>query len=330
MSHADVEMPDAAIVSRLEGILREARDIADLLCLRPHLSKAASAHLQLVILGATSAHEAAEEAAVESDAPVIHRARMLGDYIWTYGNGGKFYPQDPKHEEIDIAAIAHSLSLKCRWTGHSKRFYSVGEHSLHVAEIAVFLAEQVAVSPPNAASAAVHALLHDAGREAYLPDVARPVANYLDATLNVMADACQDALLQALGLSPPAPDVVAVVREADLMALRLEAETLFPNHDPDEENCNLRGIVVPTPVRERFPVLDSMEPPTMESIREQLETTLNAAIALLEREDGAGEVERWQDAKAVVETQEACMVCLHEGRSAPAVRDGLCAACLNG
>lgn len=332
MSHADIEMPDGAIVARLAGVLREAQDLADLIVIRPHLSGAASAHLQLVILGATSAHEAAEGAAIKDDGDVIHRARMLQDYIWTYG-GGVFYPQDPKAEEVNLTAIAQSLSLKCRWTGHPKRLYSVGEHSLHVAEIAVFLVESLPdVSPEQVA---VHALLHDAGKEAYLPDVSRPVANYLDASLGAMAVACQEAVLQALNLPLPTPAVEAVVRDADTMALRLEAEVLFPHedHDPDAEGCNLQNIVVPLEVREQFPVWDGDEAPTCESIRDQWETTLVAAIEMMREQrvpkEFQGEPEAWEDAAKKVEVPETCMVCAVEGKTVLAESNGLCGACLN-
>jgi len=37
--------------------------------------------------------------------------------------------------EIDIRDIAHSLSNLCRFTGHCSPLYSVGEHSLLVAQL---------------------------------------------------------------------------------------------------------------------------------------------------------------------------------------------------
>lgn len=86
--------------------------------------------------------------------------RRVGDWIQTF-SGIKFYPFDPKPEEIDIVDIAHALSMQCRFTGHVKKFYSVAEHSVRVS----FLCK-----PENA----LYGLLHDAS-EAYLCDVARPV-----------------------------------------------------------------------------------------------------------------------------------------------------------
>lgn len=81
-------------------------------------------------------------------------------WIQTF-TGRKFYPLAPNADDIDIVDIAHSLSLQCRYTGHCKQFYSVAEHSVHVA---------MAASRDNR----LWALLHDAS-EAYLTDVPRPI-----------------------------------------------------------------------------------------------------------------------------------------------------------
>lgn len=53
--------------------------------------------------------------------------------IWqqTY-SGKRFYPFRDDSEGIDIDDIAHSLSMSCRFNGHTKYFYSVAEHSILV------------------------------------------------------------------------------------------------------------------------------------------------------------------------------------------------------
>jgi len=76
-----------------------------------------------------------------------------GHWVNTY-TGKHFHYLDPQPEEIDIIDIAHSLSLTCRYGGHCKQFYSVGDHSIRVAEIV-----------PDELK--LRALLHDAA-EAYL------------------------------------------------------------------------------------------------------------------------------------------------------------------
>lgn len=81
-------------------------------------------------------------------------------WITTY-SGKKFYPLSPRVEDVDITDIAHSLSLKCRFAGHCKTFYSVAEHSVWVSYLL----------PDNLKMAG---LLHDAA-EAYYADIPRPI-----------------------------------------------------------------------------------------------------------------------------------------------------------
>lgn len=76
-------------------------------------------------------------------------------------SGVTFYPLDPRPEEILIEDIAHALSMICRFTGHVKVFYSVGDHSIRVSNLC---------HPEDK----LHALLHDAS-EAYLSDISRPI-----------------------------------------------------------------------------------------------------------------------------------------------------------
>lgn len=122
-----------------------------------------------------------------------------GSFMQTY-TGRKFWPMDPRPQEVDIRDIAHSLSLQCRYAGHCRRFYSVAEHSVHIARWLVGIDR----------SAALWGLLHDAS-EAYLIDVPRPVKPFLTgykaAESNVMAAVCA-----RFGLPIEMP---AAVHEAD-------------------------------------------------------------------------------------------------------------------
>lgn len=95
-----------------------------------------------------------------------------GDWMQTY-TGRKFYPYDPRPEDIDILDIAHALAMTCRFGGHSKHHYSVAQHSVLVAEQA---------SPANA----LRALMHDAP-EAYIGDLVRPLKH--DARMATFMDA---------------------------------------------------------------------------------------------------------------------------------------------
>ncbi|MEB2845953.1 hypothetical protein [Endobacterium cereale] len=91
-----------------------------------------------------------------------------GDFMQTY-TGKKFWPMDPRVEEVDIRDIAHSLAMQCRYAGHCRRFYSVAEHCVIMVDWLL---------PRYGKRVALHALLHDAS-EAYLVDIPRPVKPYL-------------------------------------------------------------------------------------------------------------------------------------------------------
>lgn len=81
-------------------------------------------------------------------------------------SGVKFYPLDPRPEEIVLFDVIHNLSNKCRYGGACKKFYSVAEHSVRV--WAAMLCDGHSVE------LATLGLLHDVG-EAYVPDVPRPL-----------------------------------------------------------------------------------------------------------------------------------------------------------
>ncbi len=111
--------------------------------------------------------------------PVAVQPARHGSWMQTF-TGRQFWPMDPRADEVHIEDIAHALSMQCRYTGHSLRFYSVAEHCVLLARY---------VSEPNQ----LWALLHDAS-EAYLVDVPRPVkpflAGYKEAEARVMAAVC--------------------------------------------------------------------------------------------------------------------------------------------
>lgn len=92
-----------------------------------------------------------------------------GDWMQTF-NGHQFWPLDPDPGMIDIDDIAHSLSMQCRYAGHCIRFYSVAEHSVHLARHFRRVGASIEIQ--------LWALLHDA-TEAYLVDLPRPVKPHI-------------------------------------------------------------------------------------------------------------------------------------------------------
>lgn len=86
------------------------------------------------------------------------------NYIRTFKNHCFFY-DDIRKNKLDIKDIAHSLANQCRWSGHSKRFYSVAQHSVLCA---------MNIHPEFE----FEALMHDAS-EAYLVDIPRPLKPFI-------------------------------------------------------------------------------------------------------------------------------------------------------
>lgn len=132
----------------------------------------------------------------------------IGNWMSTH-LGGRFYPMDPRPDEIHIEDIAHSLSMLNRFNGHASRPYSVAEHSVRVARL---------VPPPQRLAA----LLHDAS-EAYLADVPRPVKPYLPGYKEA-EHAVERAIAERFGLDYPwHPEI----KRADNIMLATEARELM-------------------------------------------------------------------------------------------------------
>lgn len=136
-----------------------------------------------------------------------------GDFILTY-TGVRFWPIDPRPEEVNIADIAHALANLCRYTGHVSRFYSVAEHSCHVADCA-----------PR--EDALWGLLHDA-TEAYIGDLARPI-KHSDAGFGEAYQVAERRLMRAICIRFELPSrMPESVATFDDRVLETEAHALMP------------------------------------------------------------------------------------------------------
>lgn len=99
----------------------------------------------------------------------------MADYILTYSKM-KFYPLEPKVDDIKIEDIAHALSLMTRANGHIKHFYSIAQHSINCYKEAKKRNYSRAVQ--------LGCLLHDAS-ESYISDITRPVKRNLPEYLSI-------------------------------------------------------------------------------------------------------------------------------------------------
>lgn len=77
---------------------------------------------------------------------------------------------NPQPDDIHIEDIAHALGNLCRFGGHTRRFYSVAEHSVRVSKLVESAGASRIIQ--------LQALLHDA-TEAYLVDMPSPIKRLL-------------------------------------------------------------------------------------------------------------------------------------------------------
>jgi hypothetical protein len=135
---------------------------------------------------------------------------VLEPWIETY-SGKYLHFLDPREEEIEIEDIAHSLSMECRFGGHTSRFYSVAEHSILVASL---LPRDLQLA----------GLLHDAS-EAYLRDIASPIKQYIG-NYKEIEHGLMTVIANKYGFNwPMAPEI----KQADTVALKIEARNLLPS-----------------------------------------------------------------------------------------------------
>jgi hypothetical protein len=145
-----------------------------------------------------------------------------GDWIETY-TGRRFWPLDPMPEDVCIEDIAHSLSNQCRFAGHSRGFYSVGEHCVLMAQAAP-------------AKCQLEALMHDAS-EAYLLDFPKPLKHMPAMSAYREAHArCMDVISKALGCDYS--KCKKTIEILDMSMLAAEAKVLMRREEFERESSS--------------------------------------------------------------------------------------------
>lgn len=157
-------------------------------------------------------------------------ANPEGGWIRTL-SGGRFYPLAPRVRDVDLAAVAHALAVKCRYGGHCTGFYSVAQHSVHVSH-------HCGPDP----RIKLKGLLHDSD-EAYSPfgDIPRPVKVQMEKEYPLLGeivrkigDDIRNTVYIAFGLSPHEPPEVKAADNAILWDERRAFMTGSLTHMPED------------------------------------------------------------------------------------------------
>ena len=143
-------------------------------------------------------------------------------------SGRKFCPLAPQADAIEIEDIATVLSRKFRFTCHSPQAYSVGQHSLAVAD-----------RVPH-----VWALLHDAA-ETWLPDVPSPIkanlffwvpceGSFVSLSFAKAEERILEQVARRFNLTPlpHRSDLIQLIKNADDRCLATERRDLFDDRQP--------------------------------------------------------------------------------------------------
>lgn len=120
-------------------------------------------------------------------------------------NGSYLDYNNPSATDFDIGLIAHALSNICRYGGHSRKFYSVAEHSVLVSRVV-----------PD--DLALVGLLHDAS-EAFVGDMPSPLKKMCQ-SYRTIENRVQEAIANQFNLPYPFPHDVHVADKRVYLAER--------------------------------------------------------------------------------------------------------------
>jgi len=134
-----------------------------------------------------------------------------GSFLTTV-SGRRLYYAYPKANVIDPGDIAWALSNLCRYIGHTRKFYSVAQHSVIVSNIV----------PPELA---LEGLLHDAA-EAYTGDLATPIKQFVRPEFEPIEHGIDRAISERFEIGFPRDPRIKV---ADTQTLATEIRDLLPN-----------------------------------------------------------------------------------------------------
>lgn len=146
----------------------------------------------------------------------------------------------PRAVDVRLVDIAHALSHLCRYTGHTRWFYSVGQHSW-------IMARALETAYPDRPAVALWGLLHDAP-EAYLGDVTRPLKAMLGERYTALEEAHERAIMAGLGLPMPTEEERAIVKVYDLAMVGREQYAMFDGRPEPCDGLPIRMLDAGSPL----------------------------------------------------------------------------------
>lgn len=152
-----------------------------------------------------------------------------------------FYPLSPRGDNVVLEDIAHALSMKCRYTGHTRKFYSVAQHAVLVSRLIYKMRDD-----PFLAFQGLH---HD-DTEFALPDVASPIKDDIVGFRDI-ENRLHDVIADAIGLPH---EFHPIVKRADRILLIAEQKALMPPKPSTEDKyrtCPLAQTIKIRPVNDR-------------------------------------------------------------------------------
>ena len=149
---------------------------------------------------------------------------------------------NPDPSTINILDIAHALGAMPRFAGHTKKFYSVAEHSV-----------QCAIRVEHGIRLEMVALLHDAS-EAYLMDIPRPLKQNLPEY-----KAIEERMMRAIFAKFELPyEDMLLIKQVDNELLEIEMECVFLGvgpfdyHKPEQAEKNFLEVFHVITIGENF------------------------------------------------------------------------------
>lgn len=163
--------------------------------------------------------------------------------------GGKFWPGDPRPEDVFIEDIANGLAGIRRYAsqGNIEHHYSVAEHS-------VLLTNRADLHGWSALDL-MCVLMHD-GSEAYIGDLVKAVKPLIKGYREIEA-AVDLAIYQRFGIAYRFPNLHAQIKEMDNRIVPVEKKAIFSSYYPQQEEFQpLDNITIqlwsPVIARDRF------------------------------------------------------------------------------